>query len=273
MLQAPLGAPVADDERAGRKAPLESYGLRQVAYDACYLARRPFTLGPRGRRKLYATLASAAGLYLLRDEIREAVQDGSSDGRSEFLDDVRTMGKGAFAPSLALIALGGSLITHNDREKETALLLMESMGYSAAAAYGGSFVLAAERPNEGDSIDLFDAAGHGVSLDAALAASVVPVLRRQYLRVRPGDHGGVRFGKRLGSAALYGGAVLTGFQRMDADEHWAPDVFLGLSAGFAVGKTLCDAHDEAHGPPGRVALGLQPGGLTLTIRLGKPLSP
>jgi hypothetical protein len=247
--------------------PAKPYGVGQAGYDASYLVRRPFHLGPRGRRKVYAVTASTLFLYVFRDEIREWVQERRTESRSDFLNDVRTMGKGAFAPSLALIAYGASWITGNDREKETALLLLESAGYSAAIAYAGSFVLAVERPVEGDSIHFFDTAGHGVSLDAALAASVIPPLRRQYLRVRPGDGRGRRFWKRTATGLLYAGAVLTAYQRLDADQHWAPDVFLGSTTGLGVGKTLCDAHDDARERRARISWRLHLGGVGLTVRI------
>ena len=177
------------------------------------------------------------------------------------------MGKGAFAPSLALVSYAASFATGRDREKETALLLLESAGYSAVTAYGGSFVLAAERPEQGDSIGFFDTDGRGVSLDAALAASVIPPLRCQYLEISPGDGRARRFWKRSLTALLYTGAGLTAFQRMDDDKHWAPDAFLGLATGIGVGRALCDAHDESS--PARARLKLEPlaaGGAGVTFR-------
>ena len=154
------------------------------------------------------------------------------------------MGKGRFAPTLALIAYASSLITKNEREKETASLLLESMAFSATAASAGQLILATERPEDGDSIRFFRSNGHGVSLDAALAASVIPPLRRQYLRVKPSDSKPKRFWKRTGTAILYTGAILTAYQRIDQDKHWAPDAFLGTMVGLGVGSTLCRAHDE-----------------------------
>ena len=253
--------------RRARALPEKPYGPGQLRADAVYLARRPFTLERRGRTKLYATAGATLALYLMRDEIRDWVQDHRSPGRSRFLDDVRTMGKGAFAPTLALIAFGSSFATKNEREKETAVLLLESMGYSAVAAYGGSFVLASERPEEGDGIRFLDADGHGVSLDAALAASVVEPLRRQYLRVRPDDRLAMRLWKRGATFLLYSGAVLTGYQRMDQDKHWAPDVFVGLSTGFGIGKMLCDSHDQVkRRKRGRFDVTLLPGGGAVAVR-------
>jgi hypothetical protein len=132
----------------------------------------------------------------------------------------------------------------------------------------GQFVLSTQRPDEGDDINFFKWGGHGVSGDAALAASVVPVLKNQYLLVRPGDRGGLRAWKRTATGLLYTGAFLTGYQRINNDKHWAPDVFLGLVTGFTVGQILCDSHDKARQErEPRLALTAVPGGIGLRIRL------
>ena len=224
--------------------PPTPYGFRQLGYDTRYLLKRPFHLDRRSKKGVAMASGVTVGLYLFRDEIRDWSQDHRSPGRERFLDGVRSMGKGSFAPALALIAYTSSLVTGKEREKETALLLLESMAFSAMAAGAGSFVLATERPEDGDAVRLFHSDGHGVSVDAALAASVVPPLRRQYLRVKPADSRGKRFWKRTGTLLLYSGAVLTAYQRIDRDQHWAPEAFLGTMVGLAVGSTLCRAHDE-----------------------------
>jgi hypothetical protein len=232
----------------GRDPPRKQHGLEQVAHDARYLSRNLFKPKKRPKRKLFAVAGSAAFLYLTREEIHDWVQDHRSSGNSRFLRDSRAMGNGKFGASIALISYGASLLTKKPREKETALLILESMSYSAAAAFAGSYILAAERPEEGTSIHFFDTSGHGVSLDVALAASVIPPLRCQYLRVNPDDGRAKRFWKRAATVLLYSGAALTAYQRMDREKHWAPDVFLGFVAGHRIGRTLCEAHDPAISP-------------------------
>lgn len=264
--------------------PPKPYGFRQAGYDLRYLVRRPAHLDRRDKILLTAAVATAGTLFLLRDEIRDWAQEHRTESRSEFLQDVRTMGKGAFAPALALVFYGSSFATRKDREKETALLLVESAGISYVTALLGSTVLAVERPEDGDSVQFFDFDGHGVSVDAALAASIVPPLRCQYLRIRPEDGGGKRFWKRFATGLLYTGAALTAYQRIDQDKHWAPDAFLGMATGLAVGEILCEAHSGpgragADGPAGqRVALSLRPDGIAFTFRVGRgarrgPLGP
>lgn len=227
--------------------PVPVYGFRQIGFDAKYLFTRPFHMERKGRIKAAATAGTALALYVLRDSIRDEAQEHRNEDRDEFLQGVRTMGKGAFAPSLALVSYLSSFVTHNNREKETAFLLMESMAFTGLITAAGQFILASERPEDGDDIRFFRSGGHGISLDAALAASVVPPLRHQYLKVKPGDGKGRRFWKRTTTSLLYTGAALTAYQRVDQDKHWAPDAFLGMVTGLAVGEALCNAHDQIRG--------------------------
>ena len=187
LLVAGIASPAAADPGApGDDRGRKPFGFRQLRDDAVYLAKKPFDR--RGQRKALAIAGATLALYLVRDEIRDHIQEHPSDSLSRWANDARDVfGKGAFAPALALAAYGASFATGNEREKETAFLLLESMAFSAVATRIGAFTLAAERPEDGDSVRLFDTDGRGVSLDVALAASVIQPLRRQYLRVRPGD--------------------------------------------------------------------------------------
>jgi len=262
--------PPPPEGREGEEAVIRPYGFRQIGLDARYLATRPLHLDRRGWMKVAATLGTAAILYADRDVIRDGAQERRTPGRDDFLQKPRIMGKAAFAPSLALISYGASFATHDDREKETAVLLLESMAFTGAAVGLGQSVLSTRRPEEGNDIRFFSRRGHGLSGDAGLAASVVPVLKNQYLLVRPGDGGGRRFWKRTATGLLYTGALLTGYQRINNDKHWAPDVFLGLVTGFTVGQILCDSHDRTRQERrSRVALTAVPGGIGLRITLGQ----
>jgi membrane-associated phospholipid phosphatase len=255
-------------ETAGAETPGEPsthpHGFHQIGRDTRYLATRPLHLDQEGWLKVAATFGTAAILYIDRQAIRNSVQERRSSSGESFLEKPRTMGKGAFAPSLALISYGASFATHDDREKETAVLLMESMAFTGALVGIGQFVLSSERPDQGNAVHFFQWGGHGVSGDAALAASVVPVLKNQYLRVNPSDGGGMRFWKRSATGLLYTGAFLTAYQRVYSDKHWAPDAFLGLVSGFTVGQILCDSHDLARQPATtRASVTALPGGLAV----------
>ena len=59
--------------------------------------------------------------------------------------------------------------TKSPREKEPALLRLESAAFSALAAGVGQFVIASERPEEGADVGWCHSGGHGGAADAALA--------------------------------------------------------------------------------------------------------
>jgi hypothetical protein len=255
-----------DTEREPR-VPERPFGWQQFRFDLSYVARKPAHLDARETRVVIGVAGTTGLLYAFRKDIQEAWQENSSESRTDFLSSARVMGGAAFAPSVALAAYLASFVTHNEREKETAQLVLESMALSGLGASLGSFVLAAERPEDGDEVRFFHTDGHGISSDVAFAASIIPPLRRQYLRVRPEDSFGRRILKHGISALLYSGMVFTALQRMDADKHWAPDVFLGMVTGLGVGRTLGQAHDEAHMRRTRLAFSVLPRGVAITWTL------
>jgi hypothetical protein len=249
------------------RVPARPFGWRQFRFDLSYVARKPAHLDARETRVVIGVAGTTGLLYVFRKDIQEAWQENSSESRTDFLNSARVMGGAAFAPSVALAAYLASFVTHNEREKETAQLVLESMALSGLGASLGSFILAAERPEDGDEVRFFHTDGHGFSSDVAFAASIIPPLRRQYLRVRPEDSVGRRILKHGISALLYSGMVFTALQRMDADKHWAPDVFLGMVTGLGVGRTLGQAHDEAHMRRSRLAFSVLPRGVAVTWTL------
>lgn len=253
--------PVSEKDPAPQPLDLaHPYGFHQIGLDIRYVVTRPAHLDRNGILKVALTLGTTGILYLYREDIRNWVQEHNDPEREEFLDQVSIMGNGAFAPSLALIAYGSSFITKNPREKETAVLLLESMGFTGIATGVGQAVLATQRPFDGEEIEYFSRRGHGISGDAALAACVVPILSRQYLTMHEGDGAGSRFLKMSGASLLYAGAFLTGYQRLDDDKHWAPEVFLGLVTGFTIGQMLSDSHEASRmEPPLRVHFSAGPG--------------
>ena len=231
------------------------------------MVHKPAHLDAGGKRAVFAIAGTTGLLYVFRKDIQEAWQEGRTERRTDFLNSARFMGDGAFAPAVALAAYVVSFATHNDREKETAQMVLESMALSGVGAGIGQFVLATERPEDGDAIRFFRSDGHGISFDVAIAASVIPPLRRQYLRVSPEDSVGRRILKHGLSALLYSGMVLTALQRIDANKHWAPDVFLGMVTGLGVGRTLGQAHDEARERRSQLGFNVLPGGFSVTWTL------
>ena len=235
----------------------------QPVVDLKFAARRPFELDAGGKRRAATTIWATYAAYAGRQAARDALWDGPDGHRIEAAETARDLlGKGLTAPLLAAGFGAASAFTHDERERRAAALLLESAAVSAVLAGAGSFAIASERPRDGDDVRFFRTGGHGVSLDTALAASIVSPIRRSYLMPREGESRGAALGRRTAVAALYAGAALVALQRMDSDAHWLPDVTLGLAAGLSSGSVLCDARG-LRGP--RVGL-LPAGGVGLSWR-------
>lgn len=232
----PIPAGRAEDSAAD--APLD---WRQIGRDARYVFGRPAHLDTAGWVRLGAGVGVGASLYLVRDEARDFVLDHGGERYDGVLDDARLMGRLA----TPLLAAGGfylaGLARDSDRSRETAVVLMESLTFSSAIAATANYVVAAERPEDGDEVDFFARDGHSVSFDVTIAASMLAPIIDRHLQVRPEDRRGVRFWKRFGAWGLYGTAGLVALQRLNEDAHWLPDVYFGYLNGLCVGRMVVDA--------------------------------
>ena len=247
---------------------LDPTGWRRFRHDSTVLTRRFVLRETPDARRVLALALTTGLLYAARRDIRDEIGDHRSTSRTSLYEKGRLISRGVVSPLLAGAFYAARGLTGNPRHAETAQILLESTLYGAALAGAGSFVLAAERPEDGTSVHLLRGKGHGVSLDVALAASVVAPLDRRCLRAYPDDSRTRRLLKLGGRGLLYAALGLTALQRMDADKHWAPDVFLGAAGGLAVGYSICSAHDADHGganatSASRPSLRVMPGRLAL----------
>jgi hypothetical protein len=232
----------ADPSAAGTATLRSRLASFRPVEDLGYAARRPFHLDAPGRHRVASVVWAAFAGYAGRHAVRDAIWDGPEGHRIQAAETARDLlGKGLTAPVLAAGFGTAYAFTHDRRERDAAELLLESAALSASLAGVGQFVLASERPRDGDDVNFLRTGGHGVSADTALAASIVSPIRRSYLMPREGESRGAALGRRTAVAALYAGAALVAVQRMDSDAHWLPDVTLGLAAGLASGSVLCDA--------------------------------
>lgn len=236
-----LGTPPVGNAARGPRDSDAPLTWSQVGRDETYLFTRPAHLDRRGWERFSWAIGIGASLYLVRHDARDFVQDHRTGTIDNVLDDARTMGKVATpfvtAGAFYLVGLGRD----SAKDKETATLLLETLGSSAAIAGTGQVVVASERPRDGDAVRFFGRDGHSVSGDVTVAASMLAPIVDRHLRVGPEDGTGKRFWKRFGTWALYSTAGLVALQRMDKDAHWLPDAYFGYVDGLCVGRMLVDA--------------------------------
>jgi membrane-associated phospholipid phosphatase len=213
----------------------------QVGRDALYVFGRPAHLDRRGWAKVAWAVGIGASLYLVREDVRDFIQDHHDQISGQVLDAARKMGNAAtpVATSLGFWIAGAA--RDSGRDKETATLLLENLGYAGAITGTMQYVIATQRPRDGDGISYFSSNGHSASGDVTIAASILAPVIERHLLVEPDDGRGVRFWKCFGQVSLYGTAGLVALQRMYVDAHWLPDVYFGYLNGLAVGKLLVDS--------------------------------
>jgi len=249
-------APVSDDEADGREREespdqqgmedpgMKPYGWKRLGDDLGYYFKTPARFDKKNARNICIFAGMTAFLYAERKDIRETVLESKTDPRMDIYETARISSRGAFDPALALLFLASGKLRHRDYDIETAQIIMESYALSSIMTGVGSFILTAERPEDGDDIRFFHTQGHGVSLDVALSSSFVfPVIDR-YLKVKSDDTTGRKVIKRTSQVLLFSLPALTAMQRMSADKHWAPDVFLGGLVGLSTGKILANVHEK-----------------------------
>jgi hypothetical protein len=267
-------APAAAEDTRAPDAPMT---WRQIGADAHYVFGRPAHLDGAGWMRLGFGVGTGIALYAVREDAREYSQDHGSASWDSFLSGARDlMGRVVTPAVLSGVFYVVGKARGSGHERETAVVLLESLTFSAAIAGIAQTVVATERPREGNAITFFGH-GHSVSGDVTVASSMLAPIIDRHLRIQPDDGGGTRFWKRFGTWGLYGGAGLVALERMNTDAHWLPDVYFGYINGLFVGKMVVDSRRGGREPgaprpesqstprPKKVKLLPAPGGVRLVF--------
>ena len=219
----------------------------QFGYTSRFLFRRLFN--PSHRAATWWSLGGLLGASAVLEHNKNGLQSNLLEHSNEETDEVfatsKILGNAGIVPGIGMLLFLQGKIFSQPQVHETGLMVLESALYTAIFTEAGRFILAEQRPDEGGDMKFFQSSGHGISGHASIAASIAAPLSRGLFGIDPDDGRWSRFGKRFGTGVAYSLPVLTGLSRIEDNRHYAWNVALGLTLGFAVGNTVADAHDEA----------------------------
>jgi PAP2 superfamily len=178
-----------------------------------------------------AVVVGGTGLLLLADEpIQDFFQDNRSDASDQMSDVVRPMGDfPVLMGSLGAVYLAGE-VADDRRLQRAGLLGLQSVLLSGLPVIALKLLTGRDRPDQSRGSDSFGGPGSdGRSFPSGHAASAfaaATIFAEEYE-----DTSWV-------PPVAYGLATLVALSRINDDEHWASDVFVGAAIGYGVGKLV-----------------------------------
>jgi len=205
--------------------------------DGLNLATSPFNFTSTDWLKTGAFVIATGLAFSLDPKIKESV----THQRSASFDNVTDYGEKYGNISYAGIFAGGMYITGKllgDKEiSTTGRMLVESVLYTGLTVSLVKYAVGRSRPytNEGPSdVFAYTFQESNVSFPSghtAIAFTVSTVLAR-------------RIDNPFATAALYGLAGFTGYQRIYDNKHWFSDVFVGAAIGYFIGSSIVDSEEK-----------------------------
>ncbi len=184
-------------------------------------------------------LGTAGVFFALDNDIREFVQDNRSGGTDDTSAVFEPFGNGAYtAPAMAAYYLYGRIFK-NEKAERVALLSAESFAITGLFTFALKYTSGRSRPGVGvNSGDWNGPDFEEISFPSAhtsTAFAIATVFATEYEN------------NPFIPPIAYGIATLTGLSRLNDDEHWASDVFLGGALGYFVAKTVLKLHSDKKG--------------------------
>ena len=184
-----------------------------------------------------AVLSVTAGLYVYDQDIKDWAQRRRSGTSNDFANVFTPFGNGLYTlPAAGLFYLYGE-VQENEKAKRIGLLGAESIVLAGALTGVVKFAGHRHRPDTGDRYDRWDGPGTSTdnlsfpSLHAATAFALATVVA-------------VESDSAYVAAAAYGTASLTALARLNDNEHWSSDVFLGAALGYFTARAVLSYHEK-----------------------------
>ena len=229
--------------------------------DAWAVVSAPAGLDAGGWAKMGLVVGGAGLLYLVDDEIREGLADPPSAFRSglrdvgDFLEPLGMMG------NTNVFYAGGATLAYFARQERLQLLFKEllySHWISGATRQATVRLVGRVRPKNAPDASTFESGGRSFPSGHSSTIMQVAHVLAHHLDWTPA------------SVGLYGLAATVVFQRVDSEEHWASDAFVGAAWGLAVAEIVIRTEEEGR-LPGGAQVSLVPGGGGLGVRVSVPV--
>jgi membrane-associated phospholipid phosphatase len=174
--------------------------------------------------------AGVAAVMLIDDPVRDFLQDHRSDG----LDDLGDVTKRFKDQEVFVITGGGAIalgaITKNPKITVTGAQILAAYGLSAGVMIGTKWAFGRSRPSSPDDPTTFDwFNGNDDSSFPSGSAAVVFSLATTLADA---------IDRTPASVALYAGATLNAWARLNSNRHWLSDVTMGALVGITSAKLV-----------------------------------
>ncbi|MBU1852861.1 MAG: phosphatase PAP2 family protein [Candidatus Omnitrophica bacterium] len=228
-----------------RREPADIGTLEQIKLDVKYIIETPQGMDKKSYIALGTVLGAAGIMYAEKEDINRQFQKNRTKTTDNIAKYVKSLGDVFVVGGIGATFYSLGSLTESSREKETGLMLAESLIYTGILTGIGQFVFAEDRPYEGGDMHFLKTGGHGISGHAAISASIAGPLNRQYLQIEPDANEIERLTKYTGKLVVYGIPFLVGLSRVNDNEHYAWNVLLGSILGYTMGELVANAHQKA----------------------------
>ncbi len=203
--------------------------------DARYIVTSPLRWNGKDWLKAGAVLGVTGGLIALDNDIQERVQDNRTAATDDLARVFEPFGNVLYSvPALAGFYAYGHF-AENERAARAALLSLESFAITGLFTQVLKAATGRPRPNSGRSSTDWEGPGFDGNVSfpsnhTSTAFAIATVFADVYK-----DNAFV-------PPIAYGIAGLTAYSRLNDDEHWASDVFLGGALGYFISRTILKLH-------------------------------
>ncbi len=187
--------------------------------------------------KIGAATAITGGLFFIDNSVRSSVKKIHSPFQDSFVKIGDNYGKGIIPAGFAVALYGFGFFADNYEIKSTGQILFESLAAAGITVTALKVIFGRSRPYLEEGSHKFNFFKTNNDFNSFPSGHVIIAFTTSTVLAE-------RIGNIYASAALYGLAALTAYQRIYTDNHWFSDTFLAAAMGIAIGKYFVNLHDK-----------------------------